>query len=223
MNQSVAEQFVILGLNPEKGRVTISDIHFSYSLTGALIMDYYNRGEIKIENKRIFPMFRKNGEDLHDTIAERITKSSKNKKISFWIGRLSNRSRYILREIVNSLEKKNILRIEHRKFLNIIPYKRYWLTDPRIRINLIEELRGILLYGKKPGKDEAMLLGLVEAARAYRILANERGEAKQLRKKNSEFLKSDVMSSGISEAIREIQTAIISSIIAASVAASGAG
>lgn len=222
MNLPVAELFVILSLNPEKGRRTISDIHFRYSLTGALIMDYYDRGEIKIENKRIIPSFRKNGEDLHDMIADRITKSSKNRRISFWIGRLSNRSRYILREIMNSLEKKNILRIEHRKFLNIIPYKRYWFIDTRIRTNLIEELRGILLYGKNPGKDEVMLLGLVEASRAYRILANERGESKQLRKKNNEFLKSDVMSAEINEAVREIEAAIISSIIAASVASGGA-
>jgi hypothetical protein len=95
MNQSVAEQFVILALNPEKGRITISDTYFIYTLTGALIMEYFESGEIKIENKRIIPSFRKNGEDLHDTIADRITKSSKNRRISFWIGRLSNKSRYI--------------------------------------------------------------------------------------------------------------------------------
>jgi hypothetical protein len=222
MNQSVAEQFVILALNPEKGRITISDTYFIYTLTGALIMEYFESGEIKIENKRIIPSFRKNGEDLHDTIADRITKSSKNRRISFWIGRLSNKSRYNLREITNSLAKKNIIRIEQHKFLNIIPYKRYWFVDTRIRTNLIQELRGILLYDKKPGKNEAMLLGLIESSRAYSILAWEKGEIKILRKKNLELLKGNLVSEEISQTIREVQSSITASIIAAAVAA-GAG
>jgi hypothetical protein len=55
MNLSVAEQYVILSLNPEKGRISLNDIHFRYSLTGALFMDYHDRGEITIEDKRVIP------------------------------------------------------------------------------------------------------------------------------------------------------------------------
>ena len=222
MNLSVAELYVILALSPEKGKVSLNNIYFRYSLTGALIMDYYDSGEIKIENKRVVPSFRKNGEVLHDMIADRIMKSSKNRRISFWIGRLTNKSRLILREITSSLGKENILRTEQKKFLNIFPYKRYWFINNSVRVNLIEVLRGILLYGKQPGKKEIMLLGLVEASRAYSLLSRERGESKLMHKKNIEFLKGDVMSAEISQAIREVQAAIIASVTAASVAASGA-
>ena len=83
---------------------------------------------------------------------------------------------------------------------------------------MIEVLRGILLYGKQPGKKEIMLLGLVEASRAYSLLSRERGESKLLRKKNSEFLKGDVMSAEISQAIREVQAAIVTSVTAAAIA-----
>jgi hypothetical protein len=221
MDRSVAELFVILALNPEKGRVSLNNIYFRYSLTGALFMDYLELGEITTENKRVVPSFRKNGDMLHDLFAERIMKSAKNRRISFWIRRLTNKSRLIFRETIKSLEKENIVRKEQRMFLNIFPYNRYWFIDISVRTKLIEVLRGILLYGKQPGRKEIMLLGLVEASRAYPLLSHERGESKLLRKKNSEFLKGDVMSEEISQAIKEIQAATIASITAATVAAYG--
>jgi len=88
-----------------------------------------------------------------------------------------------------------------------------------VRTSLIELLRGILLYGKQAGKKEIMLLGLIEASKAYSILSHEKEDKKILRKKNSELLKSDVISVEISQAIREVQAAIVASITAASVAA----
>ena len=220
MDRSVAELYLILALNPEKGRISLSDIYFRYSLTGALIMEYHESGEIAIENKRVVPSFIKNGETIHDLFADRIMKSSKNKRISFWISQLTNKSRIIFREIINSLEKEKILRIEHKKFLNIFPYKRYWFIDNSVRANLIELLRGILLYGRQPGKKDIMLLGLVEASKAYKLLSREKGESKQLRQKNIELLKGDMISAEISQTIREVQAAIVAS-IAASVAAAG--
>jgi golgi phosphoprotein 3 len=222
MDIPVSKLFVILALNPEKGRIAVDNIHFRYSLTGALLMDYSNQVEFKIEDKRIVPSFKNNGEALHDMIADKIMNSRKNRRVSFWISRLTQKSRFIFREIINSLDKDNIIRIEHKKFLNIIPYKRYWFIDTRTRTSLIEVLRGILLYGKQPGKTEIMLLGLIEASRAYRLISRERGESKMLRKKNSEFLKGDQISTEISQIIREVQTAIIVSAAAASAAASSA-
>ncbi|MEI6050049.1 MAG: GPP34 family phosphoprotein [Bacteroidota bacterium] len=221
MAGSVAELFVILAINPEKGRIIISNINFRYSLTGALLMEYHESGEIKIENKRVIASFRKNGDVVHDLVAEKFMNSSGNWRISFWIRRLTNKNRLIFREIINSLVKGKIIRIEEKKFLNIIPYKRYWFIDNSVRTNLIESLRCILLYGKKPGTKEVMLLGLIEASRAYPLLSRERGESKILRKKNTELLKGDIMSSEISQTIKEIQAAIIASITAASVAAHG--
>jgi hypothetical protein len=219
MDNTLAEQFAILSLNPEKGRVTIDSIHFRYSLTGALLMDYLEADEFKVINKRVVPSFRINGNPVHDMFAERIMKSSRNRKISFWVSRLTNKSRFVFREIISSLEKQRLIRIEHKKFFGIFPYKRYWFLDNNLRTSIIDRLREILLYGKQPGKKEIMLLGLVETSKAYRLLSREKGEVKILRKKNTEILKGDIMSDEISSAIREVQAAIAASVTAATIAA----
>jgi len=221
MDNSVAEQFVILSLNPEKGRVSLDSIHFRYSLTGALLMDYLDQEEFKLENKRVVWSFRMTGDTIHDMFAERILNSSGNWKISFWIRRLTRKSRLIFSEIIKSLEKRKLISIEHKKFIGIFPYKRYWFLDNGIRNGIIERLREILLYGKQPVKKELMLLGIVEAARAYRLLSREKGEARILRKKNNEILKGDVVSAEISKAVREVQAAIVASVITATIASQG--
>jgi hypothetical protein len=221
MERSITELFVILALNPEKGRVSLNDIHFRHTLTGALIMDLLEQGEIKIENKRLVPSIKQNGNNLHDMIASIIMKSTKNRRISLWIRRLSFKSRIIFREIISCLEKEKLIRKERRKFLFLIPYYRYWFIDTSVRISLIELLRGILLYGKNPGKKELMLLSLVDVSRAYSTLSRERGESKILRKKNLEILEGDLMSSDIILTIRDVRKAIRASIAAASTAAHG--
>jgi hypothetical protein len=218
MDLSVAKQFIILALNPEKGRVGLSSILFRYSLTGALIMDLLENGEISFSDKRIIPSFRKNGELVHDMIADRITAATRNRKISFWISRLTSKHGLIMKELTNSLEKDRILRTEQKKFLNIFPYKRYWFINNSIRINIIELLRGILLHGKPAGKREMMLLGIIESSKAYSLLSRERGESKLMRKKNLEVLKSDVISSEINQAIREVQAAAAAAVTAATIA-----
>jgi hypothetical protein len=66
-----------------------------------------------------------------------------------------------------------------------------------------------------------MLLGLVDASRAYRLISRERGEVKQMRRKNGELLKGDIMNSEINLAIKEVQAAIAASVTAATIAAHG--
>jgi hypothetical protein len=222
MERTVAELFLILALNPEKGRVTLDSIHFRYSLTGAILMDYLAGDEFRVEDKRLVPSLKINDDSIHMLFAERMMKSSRNRRISYWISRLTSKSRFIFSEMTKSLEKQGIIQIEQKKFLNIFPYKRYWFINKSIREKLIEEIRDILIRGKQPDKKQLMLLGVVDGSKAYRLIAKERGEANQLRKKNTELLKSDIMTSEINQAIKQVQASIISSVSAASAAASAA-
>ncbi len=219
MEYSTANQFVILALNPEKGRLSLDRIHFRYSLTGAILLDYLDGDELRVEDKRVIPSLKINNDAIHALFAGKISKATRNRKISYWIRSLTNKSRFIFSELAKSLEEKGIIRIEHKKFLHIIPYKRYWFLNTSIRPDLIEKLRGILLYRKTPVKKELMLLSVIHSANAYSVLSRERGEKRMIRKKCAELLKSDFVSIEMSQTIKEVQSAIESSITAASIAA----
>lgn len=218
MERSVAELFVILALNPEKGRISIDRVHFSYSLTGAILMDYLAGEEFRVENKRVIPSLKINEDAIHTLFADRIMKSTRNRKISYWVMRLTRKSRFIFSEMTKSLEKQRIIQIEQKRFLNIFPYKRYWFVNKSIKEKLIEEIRDILVRGKQPDKKAIMLLGIIEASRAYRQISKDRAEARALRRKNTELLRGDIMSQEISQAIKEVQAAIVASVTAATAA-----
>lgn len=221
MEYSLAEQFVVITLHPEKGRQAIGDIQFRYSLTGAFLMEYFTMGEFTIENKRLIGAFSNNGEVVHDLFADKIMASQRNKRISTWISSLTNKSRIIKNEVMKSLEKKGIITIEQKRFLNIIPYKRYWFRESGTRNGIIELLRNILLYEKQPGVKEMMLLGLIEASCSYKMLSRERGEAKLMRKKNKLLLQGDILAKEISETIKQLQAAITSAVMAATMSSAG--
>ena len=219
MELSVCEQFIILAVNPENGRLMINSLYLRYSLTGALLMDLLDKDEISTEKKRLIPSLKMNGERLHDLVAEIILKSSKPKRISFWIRNLTRKSRIIFNETIGLLEKKNLIRKERRMFLNIIPYNRFWFINKGIRISLIEEIRNILFYSKQPSRKTLMLMALIESSRCHRLLARERSEARIIRRKNSEIIQKNETGNEISQIRSEIESAIISSVIAASAAA----
>ena len=152
---------------------------------------------------------------VHSMIGDRITASSSQKRISYWVGRLTNKSRFMINNLTLILQQERVLTIEHKKFLGIFPYKRYWLIDKGIRSDLIETLRKILVHGRQPDKRELMLLGLIESSRSYKLLSRESGEARAMRKRNLELLKTEVAGAEINQAIREVQAAVAASVMVA--------
>lgn len=222
MDYSLAKQFLILALDPEKGRIRIDSTHFRFSLTGAILLDYIDGEELRVEDKRVIPSLRVNNDAIHLMFSDKFMKSSRNRKISYWISRLTFKHRFILSEMTKSLEKERVIRIEYKKFLGLIPYKKYWFLNNSIRNEIIEILRGILLYGKKPERKELMLISIIQAARAHKVLSRERGETRAIRRRCTEILKDGQISSEISQTVREVNAAITES-IAASIIATGGG
>ena len=219
MEFTVSTQFVIFSLHPDKGRIMMNNIHFRYSLTGAVLMDFLDNAEISLNKNRLVHSFRKNGDAVHNMIAEKIGKSSKPRRIFYWIRSLSRKNRVVFREIVNSLISKGILRHERRLFLNIFPYNRYFLTDRRIRTGIVDEIRDVILHDKPATTKQSMLIGLIKASHSSHLLAKENGERRMLWIKCREFRQNEEMGSEIDKAIREVQSAIITSVRAAMAAA----
>ncbi|MCU0363636.1 MAG: GPP34 family phosphoprotein [Bacteroidales bacterium] len=217
MELSIARRFFILSLHPANGTIPSSDILFRLPLTGALLIEYLAAGEFSISQRRIVPSFRMNGDPLHDMIAEKISASQKARKISYWISILSNKSRFIKNNLILSLEKDRVIRVEYRKFLGLFSYRRYWMNNPGLRTSLIETLRGILLHGKEPGRDDLMFLAIIESSRSYKLLSRERGEARRMREKCKSLIAGNSFAPEISQAIREVQAAVATAVTVATI------
>jgi hypothetical protein len=181
-------------------------------------MDFLDSGEISLSNKRLIPSFRRNGDPIHDTFAEKIEFIPRPRRISRWVRSLSGKSSFVFKETVNALINKGIMRHERRFFLNIFPYNRFFHTEKSIRTRIIDEIRDVLLHGKPATRKQSMLIGLIKASRCYPLLAKEKGERWVLRRKCNEFMEADEMTSEIGIAIMEVQASIDASVAAATAA-----
>lgn len=220
LNLNTQERFLVLAQHPEKGRFVISDIQLNFGIIGAILLDLTVNDEIKIEND-ILTTTGKSGstnKNNHEVLSI-ISSSTKQRKVKTWLSKLARKSRYFKWEIIKNLETMNIIKVEQKRFLGLIPYRRCYLTDKQFRGELLNNLRNQVLFKTDFIPADLVLLGLVEACQMHKHLAKDRQELKTIKEKLKKIIKDNPIASGVSETIRQVQAAVITGVVAATTAA----
>lgn len=205
MEFPISENLFILSMKPDKGGFYNGRGHLRLPFTGAIFLDFYNNGELRLEDKKVIHECKTTGSTLHDSVAE-ILKSPKNfKRVSYWIRRLSMKFQFMFRETGSSLEKEMVVRVENRRFLGIIPWRQYYLKNKKIRMDLVEQLRAVLLHQREPEKDKIMLIAMVKDASLLRVISRDRHERKKMRARIKEITSDDEVVHSVTQAIRHIR------------------
>lgn len=221
MKLNTQESFMLMAQHPEKGRFVISDIQLQYGLIGAILLDLSINGSIRIENNVIIPVVKAEGTNkINDEVLQTIIDSPKHRKINAWISRLTRKSRSIKWETLGNLELRNFFRIEHHKFLGIIPYRKCYLINKYARQELLTQLRNIILFQKEASSENLVLLGLIEACQMHKQLAGDKQELKVIKEKMKQIIKESPIAAGVSETIKQVQVAVTTAVISSTIAAS---
>ena len=224
-NLSIPEQFLILAHHPEKSGFVgsgMSDEYVIYGLVGAILLDLSRHEAIRTENKVLIPTGKK--PLLYDTanqVLEKITQSKKNRKVRYWMRKLDSTAARYKKQALTHLHDQGMMRVEEKKFLGLIPYRKSYLLNHSYRIKNIEHLREVLYSPKQARPEDAILLGLIGACSISKILARDKKERKMLRKKLKNFIRDNDIAGAVGETLREMQAAVMAS-ISASVAATTA-
>lgn len=219
MDLNTAEKFLLLAQHPVKGRFIVSDTEISYGIIGAFLLDMSIDNRIGIEDKRLILKNDKRADS--PVVSEIVTilgKSEKPRKIKYWIDKLARKSNNYKRSLQDGLERKGLIRIEHHKFLGLIPYRKCYLVESKMRDSLIRLLRECILFHKELNNENTVLLGLIEACRMHKILSSDREELKTIRKELKVIIKESPIAETVGETIKQVQIAIISSVAAATIA-----
>ncbi|WP_282035544.1 GOLPH3/VPS74 family protein [Saccharicrinis aurantiacus] len=218
MIENTAERFLILIQHPEKCRFIVSEQIKNVGFLGAIFLDLSNSKNLDIESGRI--IVKSVDVDLstsHLIVIEQIAKSRRIRKIKSWLNIFSIKSRKYQKDIFLGLEKKGIIRINHKRFLGI-KYYNTQLTNPTVRDNVISELRNIIFNEAVMNAENSIILGLIEACKMYKIICRDKKEIKVCKRKLGEILKSDLIAQGVDKVIKEMQAAIIGAVVASAVA-----
>lgn len=197
----------------------VSRQYIQYGLPGAILMDLCLEGKLGLDENRIVL---KSGSTPSDPVmaevAKMITESARSRKTAFWIRKMGFRYNRYLKQILDALAKRRIVRFEDRKLLWIIPWRRSYLVESYTRNNMIRQLKNDILVYRGDADDTTALAGLIEACRMHRILSTDRDELKIIRSQLKKIIKDNPVSDVVKQTIREVQAAIITSVTAAVIA-----
>jgi golgi phosphoprotein 3 len=220
MNLCIAEKFLLLALNPEKGRLSNSGENLPYGLIGAVLLDLSLTGDLLTENGLL--KVAKNGiehSQINATVLNAIESSPKLRKPGYWINKLSRDSKAFNRQFLSLLQDKNLIRIEERKFLGLITYHKYFLIDTYIREEILNQLRNCVLYQNELSFENISLLSLLQACGMHKIISKSKEELKVIKTKLKIMMKENPIAVGVNDTIQEVQAAISAAVIASTVAA----
>lgn len=216
---NTAEKFILFCHHPEKGRFMVSRQYIQYGLAGAIIVDLCLDGKLGLNESRIIL---KSGslpaDPVRAEVVRMIAESDRPRKTAFWVRKLAFRYNRYLKQILDTLAKRRVVRFEDKRFLGIIPWRRSYLVESYTRNNLVRQLKNDILVYRGDAGQNAALAGLIEACRMHSILSTDRDELKMIRSQLKKIIRDNPVTEEVKQTIREVQTAIIASVTAAMIA-----
>jgi Golgi phosphoprotein 3 len=220
MRLNTLTKFLLIAHHPAKGRFLISETQIKFGIIGAALLELSLTEQIKIEdNKLLLIKDKKSDDPVITEIVKEIRNSEKARKVRYWVTKLARRSRMYKWSILSDLERGKLIRIEHRKFLGLIPYRKSYLIGSSTRSSLIYQLKNSVLFSRDSESDNVPMLGLVKACKMHKILASDRDELKKLKKELKEIMKESPIADTVDKTVKQVQAAIIASVIASTAAA----
>lgn len=227
-NLNIPDQFLVLAHKQDKPGFTgsgISDQYLIFGLTGAILLDLSRLEAIRTEGGLIVPTGKE--PDLCDAAKEAlhtIRQSKKNRKVKYWVRKLDSLGHRYKKDALLNLHRQGMIRLEKKKFLGLIPYRKSYLLNWSYRKKRLEHLRKVMFSSKEASTEDAILLALISACGISSILASHKKERKKIRKTLKAFTRNNEIAGAVSKTLQEIQAAVAASVSAAAVASTaGAG
>ncbi len=216
MEIRLTEKFLLIAQSPEKGRFLISSLQLNVGLVGAILMEMTFDKKIVIEqNKLLLKSSKSSNDPVLSEITGVIKKSKKPRKVKYWVSKLERKVRRYKWIFLEKMQKDRLVRIEHKKFLGAISYRKCFLINKRIRDDILKQLKDAVFYKKELSEENIVLLGLVEACGLQKTLASDRKELKVVKKRLKELLKEEPIAQAVGKTLAEMQAALSGAISAA--------
>jgi Golgi phosphoprotein 3 len=224
-NFNTAEKFLLMAHHPEKGKFMISQLFIQYGIAGAIMLDMTLEERIDISDKKlILKPARVSADPVINEVTTLMSQSPQSRKAYHWVRKLAMRHKRYKWQILNSLADKRIVRIEEKKFLGLIPYRKSYLIESYTRSNIVRQLKSELLaYTREPSPSSMAIAGLIEACRMQRILSDDREELRTIKTQLKKAIRDSPVSDVVSQTIKQVQAAIIASVTAAIIASTAGG
>jgi hypothetical protein len=204
----LGEKLFCLAVNPNKGGLLMSaSTSIGITLAGAVFVELFNKELLTIENglvrlKNPTPQ----NDEIYEFFLKHIRHHEKGRKLRSWFSWFYARGRKVRGVFIRSLTRKNILRVEEKRFL-FIPYQKVFLMDRSLVESIRLELEDFLLGKTEPNDAVVVLSLLVEKTGLLSRVFPERAQRK-IAAKNLKKLPETAISKAVQEAIEMMRAAV---------------
>ncbi len=206
-----AEEIILILLDDEDGRfVRIPRWSLNYALAGGILMDLAmeNRIDTDLENLILVdssPV----GDSLLDPALAEIA-ASEQKDTRYWLEHLAEKGPEVREEALNRLVNEGILERQDDRFMWMFRSRRYPMVDGQAEREVKLRIMEVLFSEMIPGPRDIMIICLVDACGIFRELLSKR-QLGQVAGRIEQVRKLDIIGQAMSQAIRDIELTVISS------------
>jgi Golgi phosphoprotein 3 (GPP34) len=211
---TLAEDLVLLLLDPRTGRAVVDSTSLDRAIGGALLLDLSTQERITADGGGARARLSvvdaaPTGDPLLDTALARLDKPLRAQKA---VERLARGTRTT---VLERLAERGLVRHERNRLLGILPISTWTPGDAT------KELRGrvaaVLRDGAQPDQHLALLISLLHAVKAEHKIVD--GPRRQLRARAAEVADGEWAGQAVRKAVQAVQTSVMAAVVASSVAA----
>jgi len=206
---TVAEEIFLLALDNSRGVIKpVTPFALDYALGAALLMELElcDRIDTDLEILKVVSTAPVGDPLLDETLLE-LQQNTEAKPTSFWLERLTIRTKHIEERVLAQLIRKGILKQENRRILWVFEIHRYPLIDDREVKEVRARLRELILGDDIPDPRDVVLISLGNACRLLDDLFTPE-EKDRVRSRIAALARLDLIGDELAKSIHEIERSI---------------
>jgi len=211
---NIPEEIYLLSID-ENGdqHNSLRNENFDLIISAALLMDLALLHRIDSDQTYIFTDKTESiGDTLLDGVLDEIVEYNNNRRIENWISYLSIHGQFFRDEIITSLVRKSVLKIENKKVLWFFSKRKY----PRVDNTELEEVRARirnLIFGQElPDERDIVIVSILYNSNLLDVVFTK-DEVNKYEARLSQIAKMDFIGQAIGEVLKAYNLSIFSSFI----------
>lgn len=208
------QTFVFASISRDSGRLAINKSYIMYGAGAIALYELLKLGRLTCDGKSVASVSSASvASEVSDEVNKLIIKKGSPYRMRSLISAVPYKLRSLFRQLTENLEDNGLIRLEQGRFLGLLPYNRYVVTNEGKHEKMLFELKYTLISGnRKAEPDMAFLISLLYICRVLKNLfrKEEKKELKEVFRsigKFSFFETLDASSTAVLKAVRDAITA----------------
>jgi golgi phosphoprotein 3 len=211
---SFAEEIVLLALDDKKGSfVELPSLALEQALAGAVLLELAFQNRIDTDLTHLTLVSDKpTGDKLLDPILKEIAQAKDKKDAKYWVGLISADGQKIRDGTLVRLVEKGVLKKEEKKFLWVIPGRRYPMLEDREEKEVRKRILSVVVDGEIPSPRDVVIISLASACQLLRTVFSD-GDLLRHSPRIAEVAKMDLIGRAVSKSVAEVQEAVMRAVL----------